>query len=336
MPSLPLIPSLVALSILGLIVSSTSSSKSNKKTNNNNATFKKGNKNKKLTISKEDIEFIDSQASLPSIPFRNRGINKKRVIVSLTTSPDRLKFVPFILKTLDLSLVDQVHVNLPFQFQNKKGPDFEYKKQDLDLLKENDKVKIFFQEKDLGPIMKLLPTLIREKEREKEKEEDVIIITIDDDMAHGKYFLYNCLDHLETNPEADVFVHTTWPEWILGKKYALHSKKENDQMLKEFGHNFLMVEGFQGVAYRLERVKDCIDDLLFYSQKNRLCFKNDDVVISAILNKKGKKIQKFTPRSKSEKTVKTRMLSYGFGPDALHKNLEHHGVYYQVLKTCFH
>lgn len=280
----------------------------------------------KNNLTKDELQFILEQeyATSPALRFE-----KPPVIVSLTTSPNRLQFLPWVFKTLDMSLVNEIHLNIPVQYQNKS--DMKYSQEELHTLAAwFPKLKVFWNEKDIGPIMKLLPTLNRVLDPK------TIVITIDDDMAYPKNLVYNCLEYLQTNPEVDTVVNATWPAWILGKKYALFSKKENDAMISEFGDNFLMIEGFQGVAYRYTSVRECIDKLHFYSQKNLLCLKNDDVVISSVLHMHKKNIKAITHHrsSTSSKFVKTRMLSYGFGPDALHQNLEHHGVYYQVLKHC--
>jgi hypothetical protein len=193
--SFPILPSLIALSILGIGLGFH---------NKHNKTIHKSKGNKKVkknNISLDDISFIQREQNLPSLPLhRQDWRNAKRIIVSLTTSPDRLKFVSWVLKTLDLNHVDEIHLNIPLYFQNKKGDDaFKYKTNELDALtREYPSLKVFFQETDLGPIMKLLPTLIRldleEKSRndfEKKDKKETIVITIDDDMAHSKYLIKN-------------------------------------------------------------------------------------------------------------------------------------------------
>jgi hypothetical protein len=221
-----------------------------------------------------------------------------------------------------MKLVDEIHLNLPNLYKNKEH----YKDEEIEQLKSwFPKLRVYRIEKDFGPITKLLPTISRTT-----LNPSTVVITIDDDMAYPKQFIGNCLRHLEEHKNVDVVVHATYPPWILGKKYPLLSKRENEKMVQKYGNDFLLVEGFQGVAYRYLNVRDCCSDLETFSQKNNLCFKNDDVVISAVLHRNGKRLE----TCKFPAVERNKMLSFGFGQDALHKNLEHHEVYYRVLKTC--
>jgi hypothetical protein len=95
--------------------------------------------------------------------------------VSLTTSPDRLVFVPIVLNQLDLGLVDEIQLNLPRKFGRKQ--------QAYTVIPETieryPKLKIYWHDADDGPIMKILPTAAREAP-------DTVCIALDDDMCYPR------------------------------------------------------------------------------------------------------------------------------------------------------
>jgi hypothetical protein len=79
------------------------------------------------------------------------------VVLSLTTSPERLKYVGFVLSLLDLTYVTRIEISLPRRFGRTNA---EYGPIPSDLSR-NDKVFICWQDDDWGPIMKLLPAAQR-------------------------------------------------------------------------------------------------------------------------------------------------------------------------------
>lgn len=114
-------------------------------------------------------QFCDSVA-LATRPFR--------VVVSLTTSPDRLVFVPIVLNQLDLTLVDEIALNLPRKFGRKQ--------QTYDSIPSTietfPKLRIYWHDVDDGPIMKILPTV----ERERAHDPNTVCIALDDDMCYPR------------------------------------------------------------------------------------------------------------------------------------------------------
>ena len=113
--------------------------------------------------------FCDSVA-LATKPFR--------VVVSLTTSPDRLVFVPIVLNQLDLTLVDEIALNLPRKF-GRKQQTYNFIPETIESFP---KLKIHWYEKDDGPIMKILPTV----ERERARDPNTVCIALDDDMCYPR------------------------------------------------------------------------------------------------------------------------------------------------------
>lgn len=100
----------------------------------------------------------------------------KGVHLSLSSTPSRIKTLHQTLDNLWMQ-VERVHLNLPRKFRNIEAFD----EQDLlALQKRVPNLQVYWLEDDLGPVMKLLPTLERLTARAETK--DSIVITIDDDI----------------------------------------------------------------------------------------------------------------------------------------------------------
>jgi hypothetical protein len=96
-----------------------------------------------------------------------------RIVLSLTTSPWRIRFLPVVLNFIDTEVVDEIALNLPRLF-GRNQQRYEFVPRELE---ENAKVKIHWYDKDSGPIMKILNTV------ERERDPECICISIDDDIA---------------------------------------------------------------------------------------------------------------------------------------------------------
>src|SRR5690606_12390110 len=88
-------------------------------------------------------------------------LKRHKVYISMTSGPLRLKKIPAVLNLLDLSQINEIHINLPKYYRNKKEGG-EYKKEDIDVIKKVDsRIKIFRIPKDIRPMTKIIPTLQR-------------------------------------------------------------------------------------------------------------------------------------------------------------------------------
>ena len=96
-------------------------------------------------------------------------------IISLTTLPNRIKYLKIVIDALCNQKYDnyEVHLNVPIntKFDGKYEADLEHLK--------NDKLKIFFVE-DVGAVTKLYYTLLRTTNPEQR------IITVDDDFIYNE------------------------------------------------------------------------------------------------------------------------------------------------------
>jgi hypothetical protein len=120
--------------------------------------------------------------------------SRHRIVVSLSTIPDRIRFIkPTIASILDQTVkVDEIALNIPYV--SRKGLTYEIPT----WLSDMKSVKIHRVEKDIGPSTKILPTLQREDKLFPAKQSLVIIV--DDDVIYhqntvktliNSYYKYN-------------------------------------------------------------------------------------------------------------------------------------------------
>lgn len=135
-----------------------------------------------ITISNKDIFELDREYRYkPKI---------KNCIISLTTTPPRLKHVkPILMSLLDSSVaVTEIRLNIPYT--SCKGIPYVIPKW-LTKLKN---VKIYRTEKDWGPATKLLPTLI---DCYSSSNINAKIIVVDDDVIYGYYMVETINEYFE-------------------------------------------------------------------------------------------------------------------------------------------
>lgn len=117
-----------------------------------------------------------------------------RIVISLTTTPERIKLIkPVIKSLLDQSVkVDQIVINLPKMCKDKTYdiPD------DLKSM-----CNIITCGRDYGPGTKFIPTILREQ------ESNTIIIMIDDDYIYGYDFIETLLNEHSKVPECAIIMN---------------------------------------------------------------------------------------------------------------------------------
>ena len=120
-----------------------------------------------------------------------------KVVVSLTTIPDRInKLIPTLSSIYNQSVrVDEIRLNIPYVSRRGKGykiPTYFECSEDRNakLLKRCKYIKVKRVAKDVGPSTKLLPTV-------RDEEEDTRIIVIDDDQIYGSCFIEKLVETFE-------------------------------------------------------------------------------------------------------------------------------------------
>ncbi len=116
----------------------------------------------------------------------------KRTVVTLTTSPHRMKHLRDLMNALlhQAARPDAIYLNLPKRYRNEVPyviPDW---------LGDTHEVTITWRDNDLGPIMKLLPAI------EVETDPETFIITVDDDVQYPPELVSAFLEASKTEPEA--------------------------------------------------------------------------------------------------------------------------------------
>lgn len=210
------------------------------------------------------------------------------LIVSLSTSPKRLKNIKGRLEDLFTNQTlkpDFVYLNLPFRFER---TDELYNEKEINDLKATfgDRLKVLRVNEDLGPVTKILPSILEEKK----KGRRALIISIDDDIQYPAFLFEKLVARYKDKTEV-----------ISNSVY-----KMND------GLNTL--EGYSGVLYDTDSFDDDIWSYVQLANQDAQCFRGDDYVLSRYLKIKGIEIKPL-----AEKMYPVIPLDYGLQADALHK-----------------
>ena len=190
------------------------------------------------------------------------------IIVSLTTSPKRIKLMENTLNSI-LNQTHQPHlirINIPKQFK-RTGQFYDIP----DFIKNNSKIQIFQYEEDYGPIMKILPTFLDYKDHP-----NVNIIYIDDDVLMLPNAIETFVKYININPN---FVYC-----LSGFDF-----KGSDKWIRNTNQScFVNIpEGYMSVCLSnvvLNKIKNySIEEYYNLFSKNEYCFTSDDLMIGNFL-----------------------------------------------------
>lgn len=211
-----------------------------------------------------------------------------RVVVSLTTTPKRLRLVWPVLKSLyeDQELKpDAIELNLPQIF-----------KRDMTLFND-DEVSQFANLpyisinrcEDIGPITKFVPTLVKYREAP-----NTMVIVVDDDTLYAPSLIKALAMAAVERKDSIITAHCT----------SLYTTNNTGCDL---------LEGFKAYLLRPALFEESFYTYLNKALKDRSCYISDDYVLSNYLHLH--KIQVYRIPS----LISVRQLDYGFGSDALHR-----------------
>lgn len=221
-------------------------------------------------------------------------MENKKIIVSLTTIPSRVNLITPVLKSINEQTIkpDEIILVLPktsFREQNNKTDPYEISITLLNYIKENN-INILRPEKDYGPIMKILPVILREKEN----KSDNIIISIDDDKIYFNNMIEDLVNCYKRNNSVCArkgsllyFVNNNID--TLQKNEVIEKPLRSADMLEDKQINFIYGTG--GVLYHPSFFNDNIIEEIeeIYKNHNEAQFV-DDVVISVLLMRNNVKI----------------------------------------------
>lgn len=168
----------------------------------------------------------DDLAQKQEIPYK--------IVLSMTTSPKRMKHLHNQLQIIHPAMVDSIEINVPKVYKP-TGETYEIPQ----TLKTMPKVKIFQYDHDLGPIMKIVPTL------ERYKDDKVIVLSIDDDAVYSTKRLGQTLKKMHEYKYRAVICNNYFSNLL--NRY--HFPKRPDIQLAEGDKSVDIVEGFSMVAY---------------------------------------------------------------------------------------
>lgn len=204
---------------------------------------------------------------------------KKRIkncIISLTTTPDRLKEIkPNLMSLLDSSVaVEEIRLNIPYY--SCKGVKYRIPK----WLKKLKSINICRTEKDWGPATKLLPTLLDHKTKK--------IIVVDDDVIYGYYMVETLNRSFENYNRNGKKVAVT----MYGDKFGENNSM--DYTLTSRAKNYIIGECYtdvlRGHSAYMVTPNMFTKDIYNYRRAPKECFFVDDNYFSWHLKKNRVKI----------------------------------------------
>lgn len=216
------------------------------------------------------------------------GLYSKRVVVTLTTLPDRLEKGAVIpcLKSLwnQTRVPDAVYLGLPPVAKRFNKP---YPEPSDELLTLCTVVPI---EEDFGPVTKILGGLYVES------DPDTVVITVDDDNIYHPVFIEKMLKaHLE-RPEAAIgsagVIVGQFPGYFAYIRNGIGGKYEAwwHGDVPENGQQMDILCGYAGILYsrKMFPAKSALrEDFLALPLNNSSVFMHDDVFISSYVNSRG-------------------------------------------------
>jgi hypothetical protein len=216
---------------------------------------------------------------------------KQRIIVTLSTLPSRVGNLERVLNSIFENEIkpDIVYINIPkYSKREKKEYDIP---ENVTKLKN---VKINIVDKDYGPITKLYPTLLEER------NPDTIIICIDDDKEYDKKLIGHLVSVSDLYPSECVCV-TGWSFINLGF-FALPISLPINNIIK----NVDILQCYNGVLYKRKFFDSDFKDVINCKE----CFTTDDILISKYLKYKNVSI-KSVPYNFKHKNIDNKGFKLG-------------------------
>jgi hypothetical protein len=126
-----------------------------------------------------EMHFSGYEKYLNNYKNLEKASEKNKVVISLTTTPDKIKKLkPILNSLLDQTVkVDQIALNIP-------------KDKEYNIPQEyNDILNVFYCGQDYGCATKFIPTILRED------SENTIILILDDKYIYGKDYIETMIEH---------------------------------------------------------------------------------------------------------------------------------------------
>ena len=172
--------------------------------------------------------------------------------------------------------------------------------------------------KDLGPITKLLPAI--EYMHTKPKGAHGVVITVDDDIGYPKGLIRELILGLIFNKKSVISGSGQnldyWNVKSFGFPYMRQETAVNTAGRRDQYQLRDVVEGFAGVAYKVEDVDYELMKFLSQREGFKECFFSDDLLISFVLAYTG--VNRYVVNNHYFKSYLIKPFPYGLTDDALH------------------
>ena len=217
---------------------------------------------------------------LASHPQVQDYLKNHKVYVSFSTSPKNLSKLLPMLRTLDLELVEKIYLALPEKYRNTQ----EYGPIPPEILNFTKLEIIARDQKDLGPIMKMLPAI----EKVAALDPYALVISIDDDTGFPKGMVNELIYYSVLYPNAIISGAGHYAKFfgISPEEWPAQGRTTQAPFCG-FGEISYCdtVEGWMGIAYKphlvnTERIKQI-------AALSKACKTSDDLVISYVLAESG-------------------------------------------------
>lgn len=238
--------------------------------------------------------------------------SKPRIVVSLTTSPQRIHNIKAVLDAISNQTLkpDRIYLNLPKVFK-RNNTTFDSKLPYF--INDNPLVYVNFCD-DIGPATKIIPTVL------KEFWPNTYIFSIDDDTYYPK----NTLEQFVN--AANVFDNSIITGTSFIKNNSIIDNKwfydiKSSKLPIFYGELVDILEGFSGVLYKRKYFSSSFMNDFYKDLNENSCKFGDDFYLSNLFKKHNIKIVSlnlYINRGKFNNDF-VYQFHYGFGKDALHK-----------------
>ena len=194
-----------------------------------------------------------------------------RTILTLTTSPKRIKHLQPVLNSLrnQVKSPDAIYINLPDQYRNRDTytiPDWLEDSSDVTILKGGE---------DLGPLMKILPIL------DVETDSNTLLITVDDDVLYPSEIISKFHSAVQKYPDS-----------AFGSRgFNFTNTRNNFEPVRGNHVSCHILQGYGACAYLRRHLDSRIIHNNLLSQPEAFRF-SDDVILSNHIASRG--ISRFT------------------------------------------
>lgn len=259
--------------------------------------------------SDEDIvQWLEGQPreDIRKIPRVREFLAKHKIYISMTTSPKRIGKIVYVLKTLNLDVVEKIFVALPQKYRDTDAYVIPEE------LKNFPKVEILQGGEDLGPIMKLLPAT---KSVKALGDANAIVVTVDDDTGYHPDLLGQLIKNAIIYDVAIGSKGVNIDFWNISREIWPQGTDSRPGCYSGFDVSYCDVfEGYGSIAYPVKWVD--VELLTLLSKVSKACKTSDDYVISFGLAWSGAPRALLTNTSFGDGIFQ---FAYGFEEDALHR-----------------